>query len=108
MSGDNVERFLQADIPRTWKAMEAQYDSGKVRAIGVSNFSAKTLDGLLEVSRVVPAVNQVECHPMWQQPKLREYCKSKGIHLSVSFQYRRFVLHQQYCKDYDELIFSMS
>ncbi|XP_057523835.1 NADPH-dependent aldo-keto reductase, chloroplastic-like [Amaranthus tricolor] len=83
LSGDNVERFLQADIPRTWKAMEALYDSGKVRAIGVSNFSAKTLDGLLEVSRVVPAVNQVECHPMWQQPKLREYCKSKGIHLSA-------------------------
>ncbi|CAO2820209.1 unnamed protein product [Amaranthus hypochondriacus] len=77
------EKFLPADIPGTWKAMEALYDSGKVRAIGVSNFSAKKLDSLLKVARVTPAVNQVECHPMWQQAGLHEYCKSKGIHLSA-------------------------
>ena len=41
---------------------------------------------LLEVARVPPAVDQVECHPSWQQTKLREFCKSKGVHLSVSVQ----------------------
>ncbi|KAL9247049.1 hypothetical protein vseg_020520 [Gypsophila vaccaria] len=79
---NQYEKFLPTDIPGTWKAMEGLYDSGKVRAIGVSNFSTKKLQDLLEVARVPPAVNQVECHPMWQQAKLHELCKSKGIHLS--------------------------
>lgn len=77
------ENLVPADIPATWKAMEALYDSGKARAIGVSNFSTKKLGDLLEVARVPPAVNQVECHPSWQQNKLRNFCKSKGVHLSA-------------------------
>ncbi|XP_039008999.1 NADPH-dependent aldo-keto reductase, chloroplastic-like [Hibiscus syriacus] len=80
--GFNPENFLQPDISSTWKAMEALYDTGKARAIGVSNFSWKKLGDLLQVARVPPAVNQVECHPSWQQTKLREFCKSKGVHLS--------------------------
>lgn len=80
--GFNPEFLTTPDIPSTWRAMEALYDSGKARAIGVSNFSVKKLGDLLEVARVVPAVNQVECHPVWQQPKLHAFCKSKGIHLS--------------------------
>ncbi|XP_021769587.1 NADPH-dependent aldo-keto reductase, chloroplastic-like isoform X1 [Chenopodium quinoa] len=82
LSGNNPERYVPADIPSTWKAMEALYDSGRVRAIGVSNFSIKKLDNLLEAARVTPAVNQVECHPMWPQEKLHEFCKTKSIHLS--------------------------
>ena len=82
LRGDSLEIYIPADIPSTWKAMEALYDSGKVRAIGVSNFSAKKLDDLLEVAHVPPAVNQVECNPFWQQAKLHEYCRSKHIHLS--------------------------
>ncbi|XP_043689332.1 NADPH-dependent aldo-keto reductase, chloroplastic-like [Telopea speciosissima] len=80
--GFKPENFTIPDIPSTWKAMEAIYDSGKARAIGVSNFSPKKLGDLLEVARVPPAVNQVECHPVWQQTKLRAFCKAKGIHLS--------------------------
>ncbi|KAJ0258835.1 NADP-dependent oxidoreductase domain-containing protein [Hirschfeldia incana] len=76
------ENILPTDIPSTWKAMEALFDSGKARAIGVSNFSTKKLADLLEVARVPPAVNQVECHPSWQQTVLRDFCKSKGVHLS--------------------------
>ena len=64
--------------------MESLYDSGKARAVGVSNFSSKKLGDLLEVARIPPAVNQVECHLSWQQPKLHEFCKSKGVHLSMS------------------------
>ncbi|GAB4833863.1 NADPH-dependent aldo-keto reductase, chloroplastic [Ancistrocladus abbreviatus] len=76
------ENLLPADIPSTWKAMEALYDSGKARAIGVSNLSTKKLGDLLAIARVPPAVNQVECHPSWQQTKLREFCKANGVHLS--------------------------
>ncbi|XP_031256965.1 NADPH-dependent aldo-keto reductase, chloroplastic-like [Pistacia vera] len=76
------EDLTKPDIPSTWKAMEALYDSGKARAIGVSNFSSKKLGDLLEIARVPPAVNQVECHPIWQQPKLHAFCKTRGVHLS--------------------------
>ncbi|XP_054784336.1 NADPH-dependent aldo-keto reductase, chloroplastic-like isoform X2 [Prosopis cineraria] len=80
--GFQPENFVPPNIPSTWKAMEELYDSGKARAIGVSNFSSKKLRDLLEVARISPAVNQVECHPSWQQDKLRAFCKSKGVHLS--------------------------
>lgn len=80
--GFKPENLTQPDIPSTWRAMEALYDSGKARAIGVSNFSSKKLGDLLEVARIPPAVDQVECHPVWQQPKLHALCKSKGIHLT--------------------------
>ncbi|CAN1275479.1 NADPH-dependent aldo-keto reductase, chloroplastic [Linum perenne] len=73
---------VESDIPATWRAMEALYDAGKARAIGVSNFSSKKLGDLIEIARVPPAVLQVECHPHWQQPKLHDFCKSKGIHLT--------------------------
>ncbi|KAG4393351.1 hypothetical protein GLYMA_03G066800v4 [Glycine max] len=85
--GFNKEYLEQPDIPNTWRAMEALYDSDKARAIGVSNFSSKKLQDLLDIARVVPAVNQVELHPGWQQPKLRAFCESKEIHLSVSMAY---------------------
>ncbi|GJV74978.1 NADPH-dependent aldo-keto reductase, chloroplastic [Tanacetum coccineum] len=52
------------------------------RAIGVSNFSSKKLGDLLDIARIPPAVNQVECHPSWQQTKLSEFCKSRAVHLS--------------------------
>lgn len=76
------ENLIPADIPSTWQAMEKLYDSGKARAIGVSNFSTKKLGDLLEIARVPPAVNQVECHPRCQRMKLKELCKSRGVHLS--------------------------
>ncbi|XP_022143954.1 NADPH-dependent aldo-keto reductase, chloroplastic-like [Momordica charantia] len=81
-TGFSPENLVAPDIPSTWKAMEALFDSGKARAIGVSNFSTKKLADLLAIARVPPAVNQVECHPSWQQDKLHEFCKSKGVHLT--------------------------
>ncbi|VAH08033.1 unnamed protein product [Triticum turgidum subsp. durum] len=84
------ENFLPVDIPATWGAMEKLYASGKARAIGVSNFSCKRMEDLLAIASVPPAVNQVECHPGWQQMKLRELCQSKGVHLSVSFKHRQY------------------
>ena len=78
------ENLIPTDIPATWGAMEKLYDSGKARAIGVSNFTCKKLEDLFAIARVHPAVNQVECHPVWQQDKLRQLCQLKGVHLSVS------------------------
>ncbi|KAJ6803660.1 aldo-keto reductase family 4 member C9-like [Iris pallida] len=77
------DNLIESDIPSTWGAMEKLYDAGKARAIGVSNFSSKKLEDLLAIARVPPAVNQVECHPVWQQTKLHSVCKSKGVHLTA-------------------------
>ncbi|EGO25221.1 hypothetical protein SERLADRAFT_465039 [Serpula lacrymans var. lacrymans S7.9] len=63
----------------TWADMEKVLASGKARAIGVSNFSIKTLEQLLKTANVVPAVNQIELHPYLAQNDLLEYCKEKDI-----------------------------
>ncbi|KAH9477442.1 Glycerol 2-dehydrogenase (NADP(+)) [Psilocybe cubensis] len=63
----------------TWAEMEKLLDTGKVRAIGVSNFSVMNLEKLLATAKVVPAVNQVEMHPYLAQNGLRDYCTRKGI-----------------------------
>lgn len=89
--GFHPENLLVPDIPGTWREMEALFDSGKARAIGVSNFSSKKLGDLLDVARIPPAVNQVECHPSWQQTKLHAFCKSKGVHLSVSVPLQNYI-----------------
>lgn len=59
--------------------MEKLLSTGKVKAIGVSNFTISRLNDLLSKTDVVPAVNQIEAHPYLQQPKMFEYCKSKNI-----------------------------
>lgn len=64
----------------TWKMMEPLVGPS-CRAIGVSNFSQKTLDTLLAAARIVPAVNQVELHALNPNHKLVPYCKSNGIHV---------------------------
>ncbi|KAJ1559919.1 hypothetical protein HK096_010662, partial [Nowakowskiella sp. JEL0078] len=64
---------------KTWKEMEKLTESGKVRAIGVCNYSIKFLEELLPHANIVPAVNQVENHPYLPQEELLEYMKSKGI-----------------------------
>jgi diketogulonate reductase-like aldo/keto reductase len=63
----------------TWKALEEIYDSEQVRAIGVSNYTVKHLKELLELSTLIPAVNQVEFSPFLYQKDLIEFCQSKEI-----------------------------
>ncbi|EPT03648.1 hypothetical protein FOMPIDRAFT_86917 [Fomitopsis schrenkii] len=63
----------------TWAQMEELYKNGKAKNIGVSNFSVKNLEKLLQTVKVTPAVNQVELHPYLAQPELKEYCDAKGI-----------------------------
>ncbi|XP_004146921.1 NADPH-dependent aldo-keto reductase, chloroplastic [Cucumis sativus] len=71
------------DLESTWKGMEKCLELGLCRCIGVSNFSTKKLDSLLQFATIPPAVNQVEMHPMWRQKKLREYCEERKIHVSA-------------------------
>lgn len=64
---------------QAWKAMEKLLASGRARAIGVSNFKPRHLDTLLNEAGIVPAVNQIELHPMLQQKETRDYCSARGI-----------------------------
>ena len=66
--------------------MEELVANDLARAIGISNFSITKTENLLKTARIVPAVNQVECHPYFQQLKLRNYCKSKGTLVSTPSQ----------------------
>lgn len=63
----------------TYKDMEKLLQTGKVKAIGVSNFSKKFLEQLLPNVSVVPAANQIENHPFLPQEELVEFCRAKGI-----------------------------
>ncbi|MBI5325455.1 MAG: aldo/keto reductase [Ignavibacteriae bacterium] len=63
----------------TWKALEKLYSNGKVKSIGISNYTIRHIDELLNSCDIVPSVNQVELSPILQQPKLMDYCKQKGI-----------------------------
>lgn len=63
----------------TWKEFEKLLDSGRALSIGVSNFEIRHLEELKKVSGIVPAVNQIECHPLCYPRELIEYCQSNGI-----------------------------
>ena len=63
---------------QTWKAMMEIYKSGRVKAIGVSNFLTHHLDTIIDME-VIPAVDQIEINPGFLQKDTVDYCKEKGI-----------------------------
>jgi len=68
------DRTLEA-----YRALEKLLADGDVRAIGVSNFMVEHLTTLLEHATVVPAVNQIECHPYFQQRDVQQFGAEHGI-----------------------------
>ena len=67
----------------TWKEMEKFLESGRALSIGVSNFEIRHLEELRKVSGIVPAVNQIECHPLCYPKELIEYCQANGIQVQA-------------------------
>lgn len=67
------------DIYGSWRAMEELYKTGKIRAIGVSNFKPDRLTDLMVYNEVTPAVNQIETHPFCQQIETNNYERKNGI-----------------------------
>lgn len=70
---------MEGKFTQAWKAMEKLYADKRVRAIGISNFKPNHMDELLRGAKTVPAVNQIELHPMLQQKETRAYCDERGI-----------------------------
>ena len=67
------------DYYGAWRAMEELYEAGKIRAIGLSNFGSDRLVDLVLNNKVVPAVNQIECHPFFQQKAALEFMREYQI-----------------------------
>ena len=67
----------------TWQVMEEIHQSGRAKAIGVSNFMIHHLEDILSDSQIVPAVNQIEFHPFLVQPELLEFCQEHQIQVEA-------------------------
>jgi diketogulonate reductase-like aldo/keto reductase len=67
------------DYYGAWRAMEELYEEGKIRAIGVSNFYPDRLADLCVNAKIIPAVNQVEIHPFFQQDEALKIMKEFGV-----------------------------
>ncbi|MDR0958787.1 MAG: aldo/keto reductase [Propionibacteriaceae bacterium] len=67
----------------TWKELEKVKLEGLAREIGVSNFEIPHLEKLIDETAIIPAVDQVELHPLFQQRELRAFLKEKGIQIEA-------------------------
>jgi len=67
----------------SWRALEDLYNQGKIKAIGVCNFTVAHLEKLLTFARIKPVINQVEFHPRLQQVELRAFCDKHQIQLEA-------------------------
>jgi 2,5-diketo-D-gluconate reductase A len=88
LGSDYVDLFLihwplpmlyDGDYVSTWKALEQLNAEGRARSIGVSNFEVEHLERLAAECDVVPAVNQIELHPYFQNEDVRRYGEEHGI-----------------------------
>lgn len=67
------------DFLGAWRALEELYHEGKIKAIGVCNFTIEKLEELKANSTVMPVINQVELHPIFQQKELQVYNRENNI-----------------------------
>jgi 2,5-diketo-D-gluconate reductase A len=70
---------LREKYVETWLLLEGMVAGGRTKAIGVSNFEPGHLEKILDAGSTIPAVNQVELHPAFQQRKARAFGGDKGI-----------------------------
>jgi len=67
------------DVHGSWRAMEGLYESGKIRAIGISNFQPDRVMDMIVFNKIVPAVNQIETHPFHQQIETQQFLKDNNV-----------------------------
>jgi len=67
------------DVHGSWRAMEELYESGKIRAIGISNFQPDRVMDIIVFNKVVPAVNQIETHPFHQQIETQQFLQENKV-----------------------------
>jgi len=75
----DAKPYIHALYMKTWRRMEELVDLGLVRHIGTSNMTIPKLKLLFRDARIMPAVNEMELHPHFQQPELFQYVVANGI-----------------------------
>lgn len=84
---DYIDLYLlhqpYGDVAGAWKALEEAKEEGKLRSIGVSNMTPKIWKEFVPQFETVPAVNQVECHPFFQQRELRELLAGDDVKIEA-------------------------
>ena len=84
---DYIDLYLihqpYGDVAGSWKALEEAVEEGKIKSIGLSNNTVKYLKENLKNCRILPAVNQVECNPFFQQKELRQLMDEYNIRLEA-------------------------
>lgn len=78
-SDDDWISLEEVPLWETYSEMEKLYEQGLCKAIGVSNFNKEHLGKLISKTQIIPAVNQVECHPLLSQKDLIDYCTKNNI-----------------------------
>lgn len=80
---DYIDLYLihqpYGDVHGSWRAMEELYESGKIKAIGVSNFQPDRVMDLMLFNKIVPALNQIETHPFHQQADANQFLQENNI-----------------------------
>ncbi|KAI5456691.1 aldehyde reductase [Mariannaea sp. PMI_226] len=76
---DEGVHVVDVPIKETWQAMESLVKKGKIRSIGISNFTKEKTEEILAFAEIKPAVNQIEAHPYLQQPGLLAWSKQQNI-----------------------------
>ena len=84
---DYIDLYLihqpYGDYYGSWKAMEELYRKGKIRAIGVCNFSMERFVDLYMNCTIKPMVNQIECHPFFQQNQVQNLLKDYNCQIQA-------------------------
>lgn len=73
------------DYMGAWKAMEEAVDAGKVKSIGFSNFEEPQIMDIVSHARIMPAADQIECHPYFQERSIRKMLKKYGIQVTCYY-----------------------
>lgn len=79
---DGDYEYEDVSLLETWRALEGFVKAGKVKSIGISNFSGGQIWDLLTKAEIRPAVLQIEHHPYLQQPQLIKYVHEQGIRIT--------------------------
>jgi len=75
----DAQPYIHDNFMKTWRQMESLVDRGLTRHIGTSNMTIPKLELLLRDARIRPAVNEMELHPHFQQPRLFDFVRAHGI-----------------------------
>ena len=84
MNIDCVDLYLmhwpvEGKYLETWKKMEELQKKGLCKSIGVCNCNIRHLEEIKKIATIMPVVNQIECHPLFTQNELRDYCRQNNI-----------------------------